>query len=73
MNKTRGCFIIFVIIFLIAAIFIVLFIQKTPNKKTEPALTNTEDKSNNAESLDSKEDLNLDLSINNVYKDNSED
>ena len=38
MNKTRGCFIFFFIIFLIAAIFIIFFLQKTPNTDTDSTL-----------------------------------
>jgi len=38
MNKTRGCFIFFFIIFLIAAIFIIFFLQKTPNTNTDSTL-----------------------------------
>jgi len=38
MNKTRGCFIFFFIIFLIAAIFIIFFLQKTPNTVTDSTL-----------------------------------
>jgi polyisoprenyl-teichoic acid--peptidoglycan teichoic acid transferase len=61
MNKTRGCFIVFFIIFLIAAILIVFFIQKTP--KTQTGSTK----------LNSDKNPALDLSIRNIYKDNSDD
>ena len=73
MNKTKGCFIVFFIIFLIVAIFIVFFIQKTPKTQTVSTITNAEDKSNNSKSADAGANSNLDLSINNIYKDNSDD
>jgi LCP family protein required for cell wall assembly len=52
MKKARGCFIFFFIIFLIAAIFIIFYLQKTPATDTNST---------------------LDLSIDNTYKDNSDD
>ncbi len=52
MKKARGCFIFFLIIFLIAAIFIIFYLQKTPATDTNST---------------------LDLSIDNTYKDNSDD
>lgn len=73
MNKTRGCFIIFFIIFLIAAIFIVFFIQKTPKTQTGSTVTNSEGQSNNSNSINEEAGATFDLSINNIYKDNSDD
>ncbi|MHB1346543.1 MAG: LCP family protein [Candidatus Humimicrobiaceae bacterium] len=52
MNKARGCFIFFFIIFLIAAIFIIFYLQKTPDTDTGST---------------------LDLSMDNIYKDSSDD
>jgi polyisoprenyl-teichoic acid--peptidoglycan teichoic acid transferase len=66
MNKARGCFIIFLIIFLIAAIFIVFFIQKSPKTDTGSSIANNDSNSSNSGSA-------LDLSINNIHKDNSYD
>ncbi|MHB1254364.1 MAG: LCP family protein [Candidatus Humimicrobiaceae bacterium] len=73
MNKTRGCFIIFFIIFLIAAIFIVFFIQKTPKTQTGSTITNSEDQSNNSNSINTEAGSTFDLSPSNIYKDNSDD
>ena len=73
MNKTRGCFIIFLIIFLVAAIFVVLFIQKTTKTQTGSTILNNDSNSNTSQSLNSDKDSNLDLSINNIHKDNSDD
>ena len=73
MNKSRSCFIIFFIIFLVAVIFVVLFIQKSTKTQTGSTILNTEGTSNTSQSLDAEKGSTLNLSINNIHKDNSDD
>ncbi|MCX6384726.1 MAG: LCP family protein [Actinobacteria bacterium] len=73
MNKTKGCFIVFIIIFLIAVIFLVFFIQKTPKTDTGSTVAGTTSGSKDSTSDNAKTGTSLNLSINNIYRDNSAD
>ncbi len=73
MNKTKGCFIFFIIIFLIAVIFLVFFIQKTPKTDTGSTVAGTTSGSKDSTSDNAKTGTSLNLSINNIYRDNSAD
>ena len=73
MNKTRGCFIIFLIIFLAAVIFFVFFIQKTSKEKTDSLIISIDGVADNSKSLNASSDSAMDLTINNIQKDNSDD
>ena len=73
MNKSKSCFIIFFYNIFSCAIFIVLFIQKTTKTQTGSTITNTDGNSNNSQSLDAEKGSALNLSINNIHKDNSDD
>lgn len=73
MNKTKGCFIVFIIIFFIAVIFLVFFIQKTPKTDTGSTVAGTTSGSKDSTSDNAKTGTSLNLSINNIYRDNSAD
>src|SRR5680860_1008552 len=73
MNKARSCFIIFLIIFLVAAIFIVFFIQGTIKTQSGSTIANADDISNNSKSVNADSNSSMDLSINSIYKDGSDD
>ena len=73
MNKARGCFITFLIIFLVVVIFIVFFVQKTTKTPTGSTIVSADDTSNTSKSLDSIQKSVLNLSINNIHKDDSDD
>ncbi len=73
MNKTRSCFIVFLIIFLAAVIFFVFFIQKNSKEKTDSLIISIDGVADNSKSLNASSDSAMDLTINNIYKDNSDD
>ncbi|MCE5329322.1 LCP family protein [bacterium] len=71
MNKTRGCFIAFIILILVAVIFILFFIQETP--KTDITGTNTVVSEQDSSSEAGNSTTSLNLTIDNIHKDNSAD
>ena len=73
MNKTRSCFIVFLIIFLAAVIFFVFFIQKNSKEKTDSLIISIDGVADNSKSLNASSGSAMDLTINNIYKDNSDD
>lgn len=73
MNKTRGCFITFIIIVLVAVIFLIFFIYKNPKTENKSVSESTKIESKDLTSDNKSSETSLNLTINNIYNDNSDD
>ncbi|MCL4376914.1 MAG: LCP family protein [Actinobacteria bacterium] len=72
MNKARGCFIFFIIIALVAIIFLLFFIQKNPKAETKLTVID-ESETQNSSSSNSNTAGSLNLTIKNIHDDGSSD
>jgi LCP family protein required for cell wall assembly len=73
MNKTRGCFITFIIIVLVAVIFLIFFIYKNPKTENKSVSESTKIESKDLTSDNKSSETSLNLTINNIYNDNADD
>jgi len=73
MNKTKGCFITFIIIVLVAVIFLIFFIYKNPKTENKSVSESTKIESKDLTSDNKSSETSLNLTINNIYNDNSDD